>query len=109
MPWKQVWEENPSDNSIAVLKAPPDDFEIIGEKWALQRAKLPWKIVRELLKEDKSPNLRTYYRCHYCDGWIEGEPYEYSENSLGPLCGRNGTAYSCVRCGREIGFTGMVS
>lgn len=49
------------------------------------------------------------YKCRYCGGWIEGQPNQYEEDTLAPLAGRRGTVKHCRRCGREIGFFGMVS
>jgi hypothetical protein len=54
------------------------------------------------------------YFCHWkeCDGWISGDPAEQEENTMSyhhPLSGRKGTAFVCRRCGREIGFSGMLA
>ncbi len=59
--------------------------------------------------KDRGIETQTYYYCPQCKGYIEGYPGEYGENSIGPLCGRCGTAYYCKRCGYELSFYGYVS
>ena len=48
-----------------------------------------------------------YYHCQHCGGWIKGRAIAHREDTSGPLCGRQGTAYICIRCGREINFFGV--
>ena len=49
------------------------------------------------------------YHCHYCKGWIKGEPNRFEEDTLAPLAGRKGTVLHCIRCGAEIDFFGVRS
>jgi len=74
---------------------------------------MPWR----WLPPKNDPSLKVYrkkpdgiaYKCHWCKGWIEGEPIREHEDTIGPLSGREGTVEYCRRCGLEIGFFGMVS
>jgi len=109
MPWKHVFVPNPSDESLPVLDKVPDGYEISKLTWSFQEARLPIDKLIEMHKADVKFRETQFYNCKYCKGWIEGEPYQYHEDNIGPLCGRRGTVYSCIRCGREIGFSGMVS
>ena len=61
-----------------------------------------------VVSKEKLPE-KPCYKCHYCDGWIDGRPYRYKEDTLAPLAGRRGTASHCRRCGQEIGFSGAIS
>jgi hypothetical protein len=73
-------------------------------------ARIPVKILIEMHdKGEDISSIPNYYYCMFCEGWVEGEPYEYTENTIGPLCGRDGLVSACIRCGREIGFSGRVS
>lgn len=109
MPWQHVFVPNPSDDKLPVLKKVPKDYEVTGADWSFQRARLPFDKLLEKYKANKNFKERRFYSCRYCKGWIEGEPYEYHEDDIGPLCGRRGDVFSCIRCGNEIGFCGMVS
>lgn len=111
MPWKQVWEPNPSDDNIPLLKELPPEFKQGDFSWGgVKTASIPVDVlIREHQEGKKIPKITSYYYCDDCKGWIAGYPYEYREDDIGPLCGRRGTVFSCIRCGNEIGFNGMVS
>ena len=49
------------------------------------------------------------HHCRYCGGWIEGQAFVVSVNTLGPLSGRKGDQMHCARCGEELAFFGKVS
>lgn len=109
MPWKQVWQPNPSDSSKEVLQELPKGF-IEDSGWeGFKVARLPVKVLLEQKKSGQPIDQRQFYNCRHCKGWIEGDPYQYKESSLGPLCGRRGTTSACIRCGKEIAFSGLVS
>ena len=101
---------NSSTEKIPVLKDLPKEFEI-SSNWGYKTAAYPYdKNLEAINKEDyKSVDNRFFYYCDICEGWIEGYAYQYEEDDLGPLCGRKGTVSSCIRCGHEIGFSGIVS
>lgn len=63
----------------------------------------------ELSKTDVFADGKRWYYCKYCEGWVEGEPWHESEDTIGPLCGRRGHSEVCKRCDNEISFFGMVS
>lgn len=109
MPWKHVWEDNPSDETISVLTELPPRFEERLECGRIKTAYIPAKLLIEDKQNGKPIDARILYHCPYCKGWIDGRPYEYRVDNIGPLCGRRGITSSCIRCGREIGFSGMVS
>lgn len=109
MPWERTWVQNPSDNEIEVHQFLPEGFEEYPTCGQFKHSRLPTEVLIEAQKSGKALDHRSFYECTYCNGWIEGRPYEYYESDLGPLCGRRGTVSSCRRCGREIGFSGMVS
>jgi len=109
MPWKHVFEPNPSDNSLNVLKTLPDGFEETSGWGGFKTASRRMEDLLEQKKQGVPLDHRMFYTCQFCKGWIEGRPYEYQENTIGPLCGRKGYVSSCIRCGNEIGFSGMVS
>jgi hypothetical protein len=50
-----------------------------------------------------------WYKCKHCNGWIKGSPGERRENSLGPLCGRQGVTYYCIHCNQDICFVGKIA
>lgn len=111
MPWKYTFVPNPSDKNLKVHKTLPEGFKDDGLCcWtSFKIARVP---AAELIKNKQSGkklDLRNFYFCRFCEGWIEGDAYEYRENTIGPLCGRDGTVYSCIRCGHELGFSGRVS
>lgn len=89
MPWINVWVPPNSNNALPVLKDLPENAKLYGGRATVDR--------------------KPYYKCTYCDGWIEGSPDSKQENTLGPLCGRCGTVLSCIRCGQEIDFFGVIS
>jgi hypothetical protein len=112
--WKYVWEPNPSDKSIPLLKTLPERFVANGGLadlggWSIKTARIPHEELIRDKKDGKNVDHRMFYYCTHCEGWIEGHPYEYHENTIGPLSGRDGTVSSCIRCGNEIGFSGAVS
>lgn len=109
MPYKRVWEPNPSDMNLLVHKETPKGF-LPDSGWSgYQVARLPVKVLLEQKAAGQPIDHRSFYQCKHCEGWIEGDPYEYQESSLGNRCGRRGIAASCRRCGKEIGFSGLMS
>jgi hypothetical protein len=109
MPWRYVFEPNPSDTGIPVLKELPEGYSETKGWGEYKVAGYPLdKLIKEA-KEGRTADYKSFYQCRYCDGWIEGKAYEYFEDDIGPLCGRRGTVSACIRCGNEIGFSGMVS
>lgn len=97
MPYETQYVPAPRDLTLPVLPQPP--VEAVIHRAADWNA--PYDTAR-------APS-RWFYKCRHCDGWIEGHAGSYRENTLAPLSGRSGTAYHCIRCGEEIGFSGMVS
>ncbi len=89
------------DKSLEVLKEVPTDGLLISGQGFM----IDWKKYRE------HPEYKdnTYYYCQYCDGYIPGTPYAKAINTLGPLAGRRGTSYVCLRCRRETSFIGFHS
>ena len=102
MSWQYTFVPNPSDENIPVLENPPAGFEISNDR-NYKTARIPFDQMME------SNDTRDFYYCLHCNGWIEGIPFEHHEDDIGPLCGRRGIVSSCIRCGNEIGFSGMVS
>lgn len=100
MPWRMTWQPPHIDKSIPVLELLPDG--VAEQHWAL----MP---IREAQGTTADGVYHNYYYCRHCKGWIEGQPIATGENTLGPLSGRNGTVYECIRCQEEIGFNGIVS
>ena len=76
---------------------------------------MPWQWVPpdrhlELEVFSTRPTLdKPFYECYWCRGWIEGEPMQENVDTIAPLSGRRGTVSYCRRCGKEIGFFGMMS
>lgn len=99
MPIRNKYEhfEYPKRMDLAVLKEQPEglDMHFFGPKTV-------WS---------KGPPLKNWFYCPYCQGWIEGKPHENEINNLDGrrLCGRKGTEFYCIRCAREICFSGMMS
>lgn len=62
-------------------------------------------------KVNSQPNLleNPYYHCSECNGYIAGFPHREQENTIGPLSGRCGSSYHCIRCGYELSFSGYMS
>jgi hypothetical protein len=87
-------------------------LEVLKEKPEGAR---PWPSLYYKSIYTGSPDMngarKLYYFCssRECDGWIEGFPNQYNENTLGPLCGRDGKVIKCKRCGYEISFIGYMS
>lgn len=104
MPYKLVWEPAPENKDIPVLETLPEG---LNEKPCWGNYKMAETPLEEVISK-KIPWI-YYYHCHWCKGWIKGRPNEYREDTIGPLSGRRGTAFYCIRCGNEIGFSGMVS
>lgn len=94
MPYEQHYVSAPENMNLPVLKEEPD-----GKKFFTGQ-------IIALAGEDKG---KSWYHCRYCEGWIEGTPSRFHESTLGPLCGRQGWAEHCIRCGNEIDFSGSVS
>jgi hypothetical protein len=94
-----VWVKGDAEPGLAVLPEPPEDCRIPGIGSGFGGP-----------DEVRSADFkRHFHRCHWCEGWIEGRANQSGVNTLGPLSGRRGTEYNCRRCGREIGFAGMMS
>jgi hypothetical protein len=97
MPYHLVWEPAPKDESLTVFKELPDGYE----KHSLSIFGF----------DEVHKGLNTMYFCYHCNGWIEDYPNTFSINTLNSsrLAGRCGTEFFCRRCGKEIGFIGMMS
>jgi len=96
---KAEYFEYPQRPELSVLKELPESAEngfTFGYK--SQRTRHP-------------EPFRQWFFCHHCGGWIEGEPHENEVNNLDGrrLAGRRGTEFYCIRCARQIGFSGMMS
>jgi hypothetical protein len=53
-------------------------------------------------------NLREFYWCDNCGGWICGAPFIQDENDTDAFKdGRVGRVTRCRRCGDELSFTGV--
>jgi hypothetical protein len=109
MPWEQTWVPNPADDSIPVHETLPEGFEVVNEIYNYKVGRVPLEKVIEASEKKLPVDTRIFYHCNYCKGWIHGHPYEYHQDDIGPLCGRRGYVSSCIRCGNEIAFCGMVS
>jgi hypothetical protein len=101
MPFRTKEEcfEYPKRLDLPVLKEPPEGVEeglSFGHKSLRTRYPAPFK---------------QWFYCQHCEGWIEGEPHENEVNNLDGrrLAGRKGTEFWCIRCARQIGFSGMMS
>ena len=98
MPFQMQWVPAPADPKLPVLKKLP------------KGAQSGWGGAYLIKKEGKKDeSVQHWHECPFCKGWIPGEAFESEENTLGPLSGRSGTATYCRRCGREIGFSGVMS
>jgi hypothetical protein len=87
------WYDAPADQALPVLKELPAGAQATETE-------------ASLLDGDK---VLFWHKCQYCDGWIPGMAFEAQENTLGPMSGREGIVYYCLRCGNEIGFSGVQS
>lgn len=85
--------------SLPVLTEKPD-----GREMPFLGPKVIWS------RNEVRP-LKHWYFCPHCKGWIEGHPADQDVNDLDGRrrAGRRGTAYFCIRCTREISFSGMMS
>lgn len=101
MPYKLVHFDAPKDMTLPVFSSLPEGF--VEERDVLLT-------VNRIAQNGMFPRSFMYH-CHWCDGWIQGEPNEFKVNTLESehLAGRRGIEYYCCRCGREIGFSGMMS
>jgi len=101
MPWVQVWEDAPHDESLEVLQSLPPGVSRLEASGDLHHA---WG-------QTADGEWRSYHFCQHCGGWIPGNAYEVQENTLDSyhLAGRQGRVDYCRRCGREIAFSGIVS
>jgi hypothetical protein len=102
MPFELNWTSAPKNMKLEVFQDPPDGY--VEEKDFLFSS----------FRMARTSKFEYAYYCHWkdCKGWVLGIPNEYEENTMSPnhpLSGRQGTAYYCRRCGREIGFSGKVS
>ena len=93
MPWQMTWEIAPQNLELEVIKKLSSNY-------------LP---LNSFISYNKDNRLDCMFYCQYCEGWIKGQPTEYQEDTLGPLCGRRGIASYCIRCGNEIDFYGVMS
>lgn len=109
MPWEQTWVPNPADNNVELFQTLPEGFQVAREIYGYKVGMIPFDAALSASKNDEKVDSRIFYFCNYCNGWINGHPYEYHEDDIGPLCGRRGIVSSCIRCGHEIAFSGMVS
>lgn len=102
MPWKQTYEPAPKDMSLVVLKELPEGVTEHQELFSR---------IKTAAGKPSAEGWPHYYFCRYCGGWIEGYPNEYRVNTMDSyrLSGRRGTESHCIRCGEQIGFSGMVS
>jgi len=100
MPWRMTWQPPHVNKSIPVLETLPHGIA--------EQSRVIWHI-REAWGTTDDGVHHEYYYCHHCKGWIEGQAITHQENTLGPLSGRNGIAFECIRCQEEIGFNGIVS
>jgi DNA-directed RNA polymerase subunit RPC12/RpoP len=73
----------------------------------LGRAKYHYR--DRLTLEEIYDKNRHYYFCQYCGGYIQGKTHAKRVNTIGPLAGKCGTDYCCVRCGRTLSFSGRMS
>lgn len=87
------WFETPKDESLPVL------------------AELPPEIKSHGVRADGMVGERYlhFHLCKRCGGWVEGQPVSRRVDDLGMMVGRRGTQHHCRRCGREIGFVGMMA
>lgn len=99
----------PLDESIIVHESLPEGFEVVNEIYNYKVGRIPFEKLIEANDKKQPVDIRMFYNCRFCKGWIDGHPYEHYESDLGPLCGRRGYVSSCIRCGNEIAFCGMVS
>lgn len=104
MPFRTIWEPNPSDKSLPVLKE--------EELPAGVREFLPGFSDRHRTKSGVvDDEYKSFHYCPRCGGWIPGDYYTYGVNNLDTrhLAGRSGTSYACRRCGDEVDFNGIMS
>jgi predicted RNA-binding Zn-ribbon protein involved in translation (DUF1610 family) len=94
MPYQQEYIPAPTDFSLKVVKDKPEGHETDFAA-----------VVKQIFDME---NGDVWHFCPKCDGWIRGKPNQFEENTLGPLCGRQGTTSHCARCGYEINFSGMM-
>jgi hypothetical protein len=106
MPYREVWYPAPTNESLPVLSELPTGYEEDRWRMGARQATARFGLDGHPHFEAKP---RAYHYCHRCGGWVPGEPYTSEVSNLGPLSGRKGTEYYCRRCGKEIGFVGMVS
>lgn len=107
MPWLQVWQDAPKDESLRVWKTEelPLGTYIGSHHIASVR------MFREAQCIVDPDTWRNWYECRHCGGWIEGNPNTFQVNTLDShrLSGRWGTEYHCIRCGEQIAFIGAMS
>lgn len=97
MPYE--WTPPPREPHLEVSKELPEGYK----EWSSdpKRACLEGEI--PVIAE------KPFHHCFMCEGWVEGNPNKYEENSMGVMCGRDGEVSYCRRCGTEIGFSGCLS
>lgn len=107
MPYIQKWVEPAKNLKLEVFQELPDLFIEVDSKFSLSRQ---YRLATIGGQEFAHPNNSLHY-CPECKGWIKGHPNDYAVNTLDSrrLAGRRGTEYHCARCGRKLGFFGMMS
>ena len=95
----------PKNRNLPVLTELPSDAKLdYGERSASRIITQP---------DDKGKMAAVgweyFHFCRKCKGWIPGKANSFHENTLGVLSGREGIAYHCQRCGKEIYFFGKIS
>lgn len=105
MPYRLVWEDAPHDDSLTVHESLPHGVA----EHSLSSSLLGG--AREAWGTTADGTFHKFHHCSRCGGWIEGDAYVSSVNTLNSsrLAGRQGTEYYCRRCGQEIAFSGLVS
>lgn len=100
MPYTSWFDDPPKDPTLKVSENLPDG---VAESDSFHDLHEAYGFVGE--------EYKTYHHCRFCGGWIEGHAHELEVNNLNTrrLAGRQGTEYYCRRCGRQIGFFGLMS
>ena len=99
MPYKLQWVPTPTNEDLEVLDKMPENIDLEG--YVLDNE-------GKFVYGNDGKRI-SYYYCEWCEGWILGHPNRYKEDTLAPLAGRRGTVESCIKCGNEIDFFGVVS
>lgn len=103
MPYENRWVSAPRNPELPVLS----DAEL-PEGHTTGKKEDRWRAATHV--SGSAHGRRDFYYCNReCQGWIEGHPRTYQENTLAPLAGRKGHADYCIRCGQEVAFMGVIS